>query len=129
MVKDAILCRRSPVLVSYPASLRPRNQQPDRSEPKPVEPDGGQRRLAEPLPGRFFASIPIKPERAVTEVARIMDGLVVELTRTQGSSLCLTLEIDGTTVEHGYPKDVVETAKANPRDLKLGKKSSRFEED
>ena len=103
-------------------------QPPDGSEPKHVEPDGDPT-PAEPLPRRFFASIPIEPERAGIEVARIMDGLLVELTRTQGSTLRLTLEIDGTTVEQGYPKDVVETVKANARDLKLEEKSFGFEED
>ena len=103
-------------------------QPPDGSEPNPAEPDG-ETTPAEPLPRRFFASIPIEPERAGMEVARIMDGLLVELTRTQGSNLRLTLEIDGTTVEQGYPKDVVETVKANARDLKLEENSFGFEED
>ena len=39
-----------------------------------------------PNPKRFFASIPIESERAGLEVARIMDGLLVELTRTKGST-------------------------------------------
>ena len=82
----------------------------------------------ESLPMRFFASIPIESDRAGLEVARIMDGLLVELTRTQGSNLRLTLEIDG-TAEQGYPKDVVETVKANGRDLKLDEASFGFEED
>ena len=88
---------------------------------KPVPP--------EPLPRRFFASIPIESERAGLEVARIMDGLLVELTRTKRSNIQLTLEIVGTAVEQGYPKDVVDTVKANARDLKLDQASYGFEED
>ena len=81
----------------------------------------------EPGPKRFFASVPIDSDRAGLEVARIMDGLLVELTRTEGSSLRLTLEIDGTAIEQGYPKDVVDTVKANARDLKLDESSFGFE--
>ncbi len=80
------------------------------------------------LPKRFFASIDIDADRAGLEVARIMDGLLVELTRTAGSSLRLTLELEGTAVEQGYPEDVVDTVKANARDLKLDDQSFGFEE-
>ena len=80
------------------------------------------------LPKKFFATIAIDPERAGLEVARIMDGLLVELTRTGGSSLHLTLELEGTSTEQGYPEDVVDTVKANARDLKLDDESFGFEE-
>ena len=80
------------------------------------------------LPKRFFASIGIDPDRAGLEVARIMDGLLVELTRTGGSSLRLTLELEGTAGEQGYPEDVVDTVKANARDLKMDDQSFGFEE-
>ena len=83
----------------------------------------------ENLPKRFFASIPIESERAGIDVARIMDGLLVELTRTRGSTLRLTLEIEGGSSEQGYSKDVVDTVKANARDLKLDEASFGFEED
>ena len=33
-----------------------------------------------------------------------MDGLLVELTRTPGSTLRLTLEIDGRAGDDGYPE-------------------------
>ena len=89
--------------------------------------DGGKTTPSAPPPRRFFASAPVDPERAGLEVARIMDGLLVELTRTPGSQLRLTLEIYGTAA--GYPKDVVETVKANARDLKLPEGSFGFEEE
>ncbi len=95
--------------------------QPEDNQEDPVPP--------KPKPKRFFASIPIESERAGLEVARIMDGLLVELTRTKGSTLRLTLEIEGAAAEQGYPEDVVETVKANARDLKLGKDSCGFEQD
>ena len=58
-----------------------------------------------------------------------MDGLLVELTRKPGSSIALTLEIQGSGGEDGYPEDVVETVKANARDLKLNDDNLGFEED
>ena len=54
-------------------------RQPEKYRKEPVPP--------KPKPKRFFASIPIESERAGLEVARIMDGLLVELTRTKGSTL------------------------------------------
>ena len=78
---------------------------------------------------RFFASIPIEPERAGLEVARIMDALLVELARSRGSNLRVTLEIHGAAGEPGYPKDVVDTVQANARDLKLDQKKFGFERD
>ena len=85
--------------------------------------------VVDSYPKRFYASIPIESDRAGLEVARIMDGLLVELTRTDGSELKLTLEIEGTSAREGYPKDVVDTVKANARDLKLDAESFGFEED
>ena len=92
----------------------------------PVEDDKPARQQATPRsdlaalpPRRFFASLSIDPEEAGLEVARIMDGLLVELTRTPGSSIVLTLEIQGSSGKDGYPEDVVEVVKANARDLKL----------
>ena len=94
-------------------------QNKDRKKPVPPEPQ----------PKRFFASVPIESERAGLEVARIMDGLLVELTRTKGSTLRLTLEIEGDAANQGYPKDVVDTVKANVRDLKLDEATCGFEQD
>ncbi len=100
---------------------------PEGSGPSPEQP-GAEPIPAEPLPGRFFASIPLEPERAGLEVARIMDGLLVELTGSPGANIRLTLEIEGTSADPGYPKDVVETVKANALDLKLDPDSFGFEE-
>ena len=43
------------------------------------------------------------------------------------SNVRVTLEIEGTAEERGYPKDVVDTVKANARDLKLDKDAFGFE--
>ena len=78
-------------------------------------------------PTRFFASVPVDPERAGLEVARIMDALLVELTRSPGSTVRVTLELAGRAGEEGYPKDVVEIVKANARDLEIDGESFGFE--
>ncbi len=83
----------------------------------------------DPPPRRFFANLKIDPDRAGLEVARIMDGLLVELTRAPGSRLRMSLEIDGRAGEGGYPEDVVDTVKANARDLKLDEDAVGFERD
>ena len=84
---------------------------------------------AAPRPRRFFASLKLDPERAGQDVARIMDGLLVELTRAPGAEIKLTLEIEGAAGEGGYPPDIVEIVTANARDLKLDDGDSGFEED
>ena len=129
-VGDGLLVRRD--------AIRPAEGEVDDTEKTPSPTDetaveqgekDTERVPTEPKPKRFFASIPIEPERAGLEVARIMDGLLVELTRTKGSTLRLTLEIDGAAADQGYPKDVVETVKANAQDLKLDKANYGFEQD
>ena len=79
-------------------------------------------------PTRFWAQIDVDPDRAGLDVARIMDGLLAELTRPKGSSLKIVLDLEGTAPGEGFPGDVVETVKANARDLKLDEGSFGFEE-
>ena len=96
---------------------------------KPQSPSDAPRPAAAPRPKRFFAALKLEPERAGLDVARIMDGLLVELTRSAGSEIKLTLEIEGTSGEAGYPTDVVDTVNANVRDLKLDGSELGFEKD
>lgn len=56
-----------------------------------------------------------------------MDPLLVELTRSPGSSVDVTLDLEGPTGKDGYPKDIVDIVKANARDLKIDGESFRFE--
>ena len=96
---------------------------------KPQSPSDAPRPPATPRPKRFFAALKLEPERAGLDVARIMDGLLVELTRSPGSGIKLTLEIEATSGETGYPTDVVDTVNANVRDLKLDESELGFEKD
>ena len=101
-----------------PTPVTPPTVDPDARRTKPVEP---------PRPKRFFAHVDVDAERAGLEVARIMDGLLVELTRERGSTVRVSVEIEGRAVEGGFPPDVVETVKANAHDLKLDEAQWGFE--
>ena len=92
-----------------------------------TEPDEPAEERTEPPPTRFFASIPVEPDRAGLAVARIMDALLVELTRSPGSNVRVTVDLEGHAGDNGYPTDVVEVVKANARDLKIDEKSYGFE--
>ena len=127
---DGLLVRREaiPSEENTPGSegekTHPKDGPETKSDDDEIDPD-----LTKYRQKRFFASISIEPERAGLEVARIMDGLLVELTRTPGSTMRLNLEIDGKASESGYPDDVVKTVKANVRDLKLKRGEFGFEEE
>ena len=129
--KSGLLVRREaiPAAKLDPAPPRPGDDgdwTPD--IPPPESENKGEALASPPRPRRFFASLEIDPERAGLEVARIMDGLLVELTRAPGSALRLHLEIEGAAGDGGYPEDVVETVKANARDLRLDDDNLGFEE-
>ena len=79
-------------------------------------------------PTRFFASIPIEPDQAGFVVARIMDAVLVELTRSPGSNVRVTLDLEGHSGETGYPQDVVDIVKANAHDLKIDQRAYGFEQ-
>ena len=109
----------------------PRDEKdPTAVTPPVVDPDGRRTQPAEePRPKRFFAHVNVDAERVGLEVARIMDGLLVELTREKGSTVSVSIDIEGKALERGYPTDVVETVKANARDLKLKEDQWGFEEE
>ena len=117
---DGLLVRRSAIPAQKP---EPPDKPTDEKDPRPgtpprVDPDGRRTEPAEkPRPKRFFAHV--DADRAGLEVASIMDGLLVEQTREKGSTVRVSIEIEGTAQEGGYPPDVVETVKANARNLKL----------
>jgi predicted AAA+ superfamily ATPase len=80
------------------------------------------------LPRRFYGSIKLDPDKAGLQVAAIAKEVLFELTRLSGSSLKLSLEIEGHT-SSGYPDDVVEVVRANLRDLKVDVSEVGFEEE
>ena len=127
---DGLLVRRSAIPAPQPELPDKPSDKPDPTvvTPPGVGPDTPQTKPTEPpRPKRFFAHVDIDAERAGLEVARIMDGLLVELTREKGSTVRVSVEIEGRAVEGGFPPDVVETVKANAHDLKLDEAQWGFE--
>lgn len=95
-----------------------------------LTPDGltDTRSTVKPLPKRFVATFSVNEDRAGREVARIMDGILVELTRHSGNKIRVSLEVDGSAGVDGYPDDVVDTVLANLRDLSLKDAKFNFED-
>lgn len=102
------------------------NERKDGNEEQSGE-GGTEEKHTETPPTRFYSSIPLDPDRAGLEVARIMDALLVELTRSPGATVRVTLDLEGDAGKDGYPKDVVEIVKANARDLKIDQHGMGFE--
>ena len=87
---SGLLVRREaiPAAKLDPEPLRPGDDGGSTPTPTPsVTEGGGEAPAPDPRPKRFFASLEINPDRAGLEVARIMDGLLVELTGVPGSTL------------------------------------------
>ena len=127
-----LLVRREAILAAEPEPEPPRPS--DEPDPRPgPPPPGGKVEPVPPVediqPTRFFATIDVDAERAGLEVARIMDGLLVELTRAPGATIRVSVEIAGNAGNGGYSADVVETVDANARDLKLGDGTWGFEKE
>jgi hypothetical protein len=78
-------------------------------------------------PKRFYGSVTLDPDKAGLQVAAIAKEILFELTRPNGSTLKITLEIEGAAAL-GYPEDVVDVVRANLRDLKLDVSKVGFEE-
>ncbi|MEQ8354149.1 MAG: DUF499 domain-containing protein [Kiloniellaceae bacterium] len=101
-------------------------------QPVPGGPNGG----GEPTPGgggskqprRFFGSIPLDPDKAGLQVAKIAEEILFELERPGGATLKLTLEIEA-SASGGYPEDVVDVVRSNLRDLKIKPEDAGFEEE
>ena len=74
--------------------IPPSRELDDRKKP-PSEP---------PRPKRFFANVDVDAERAGLEVARIMDGLLVELTRGAGSTVRISVGNPGARAGGGISR-------------------------
>lgn len=76
---------------------------------------------------RFFGSIPLDPDKAGLQVAKIAEEILFELSRADGATVTLTLEIEASSPV-GYPEDIVDVVRSNVRDLKLDTADVGFEE-
>ncbi len=90
--------------------------------------ESGTHSAATRRPRRFFGSIPLDPDRAGLQVARIAEEILFELGRPDGATVKITLEIEASSPT-GYSDDIVEVVRANIRDLKLDTAEVGFEEE
>ena len=88
----------------------------------------GEGAAAPGTPRRFFGSIPLDPDKAGLQVAKIAEEILFELSRADGATVKLTLEIEASSPA-GYPDDVVDVVRSNVRDLKLDTGEVGFEEE
>ena len=79
-------------------------------------------------PRRFFGSIPLDPDKAGLQVAKIAEEILFELSRADGAQVKLTLEIEASS-SSGYSEDVVDVVRSNIRDLKLNAADVGFEDE
>ncbi len=92
---------------------------------------GGEERSPEDgtrQPRRFYGSIPLDPDKAGLQVAKIAEEILFELGRPPGATLHLTLEVEASAPD-GYPDDVVDVVRANIHDLKLDPGKLGFEDE
>jgi len=79
-----------------------------------------------PQPRRFYGSVEIDMVRPVKAFDSILNAVVMELQRTKGAKLTLTLEIEA-TAEQGFDEADIGVVRDNARQLKFKAESTGFE--
>lgn len=79
-----------------------------------------------PLPQRFFGSVDIDMVRPVKAFDAILNAVVMELQRTNGVSVTLTLEINASAPD-GFAETDIGVVRDNARQLKFKGESTGFE--
>jgi hypothetical protein len=78
-------------------------------------------------PRRFFGSVEIDMGRPVKAFDAILNAVIMELQRTQGAKVKLTLEIQAEAPD-GFPEGEVSVVRDNARQLKFKAESTGFED-
>jgi hypothetical protein len=78
-------------------------------------------------PKRFFGSVEIDLDRPVKSFDAILNAVVVELQRTHGTRVKLTLEIEAES-QSGFAENDIGVVRDNARQLKFKAESTGFEE-
>jgi hypothetical protein len=78
-------------------------------------------------PHRFYGSVEIDMDRPVKSFDAILSAVVMELQRTQGAKVKLTLEIEA-EAPGGFPEGEVSVVRDNARQLKFKGESTGFED-
>jgi hypothetical protein len=92
------------------------------AEPPSAVPDAGPRK-----PHRFYGSVEIDMVRPVKSFDTILNAVVVELLRTHGAKVKITLEIEGEAQE-GFEESEVSIVRDNAKQLKFKSESTGFED-
>ena len=102
-------------------------------EPRPG-PDGGTPGGASPetgakpaKPHRFYGSVEIDMVRPVKAFDAILNAVAMELQRTKGATVKLTLEVEANAPE-GFGEEDVKVVRDNARQLKFKPESTEFED-
>jgi hypothetical protein len=94
----------------------------------PTSVDGGTSAPAGPTqPRRFYGSVEIDMVRPIKSFDSIFNAVVMELQRTQGAKITLTLDIKAET-PNGFAESEVSVVRDNARQLKFKAESTGFEE-
>jgi hypothetical protein len=88
---------------------------------------GGAGPAGSPLPRRFYGSVEIDMVRPVKSFDAILNAVVMELQRTQGAKVKLTLEVEA-EAPSGFPDADVGVVRDNARQLKFKAESTGFED-
>jgi Protein of unknown function (DUF499) len=97
----------------------------DRPGDKPGR-DGTSQPNVKPKPRRFYGSVEIDMVRPVKAFDSILNAVVMELQRTKGAKVTLTLEIEA-TAEEGFVEVDIGVVRDNARQLKFKVESTGFE--
>jgi hypothetical protein len=76
---------------------------------------------------RFYGSVELDMVRPVKSFAAILNAVVMELQRTHGAKVKLTLEIEAEASD-GFAESEVSVVRDNARQLKFKSESTGFEE-
>jgi hypothetical protein len=96
---------------------------PTPGDPTPVVPGPA----APGKPRRFYGSVEIDMVRPVKSFDAILNAVVMELQRTHGAKVKLTLEIEAEASD-GFAEGEVSVVRDNARQLKFKSESTGFEE-
>ena len=105
----------------------PGPESPPAPEPQPGTPGPVTGPTSPSKPRRFYGSVEIDMVRPVKSFDAILNAVVMELQRTQGAKVKLTLEIQA-EADEGFADIEVSVVRDNARQLKFKAESTGFEE-
>jgi hypothetical protein len=124
---DVALLQLRPAVATLPVPPGPRiaGEEPESGDDAPPAtiPSGPS---SKPPPRRFYGSVEIDMIRPVKAFDAILNAVVMELQRTKGAKVILTLEIEA-TADDGFSEADIGVVRDNSRQLKFKTESTGFE--